>query len=58
MAYFDGEEFPKSITLDAPSATVIPATVLESAISKNYFLLTGNDDLRPVNERCVFSIQL
>lgn len=47
MAYFDGEEFPKSITLDAPSATVIPAKVLESAISKTIFA-TGNDDLRPV----------
>jgi DNA polymerase-3 subunit beta len=47
MAYFDGEEFPKSIALDAPSATVIPATVLEAAISKTIFA-TGNDDLRPV----------
>ena len=47
MAYFDGEEFPKSITLDNPSATVIPANVLESAIAKTIFA-TGNDDLRPV----------
>jgi DNA polymerase-3 subunit beta len=47
MAYFDGEEFPKSITLDNPSATVLPASVLESAIAKTIFA-TGNDDLRPV----------
>ena len=47
MAYFSGEEFPKTISLDNPSATVIPATVLGTAISKTIFA-TGNDDLRPV----------
>lgn len=47
MAYFSGEEFPKSISLEAPSATVIPASVLGTAISKTIFA-TGNDDLRPV----------
>ncbi|WP_152287903.1 DNA polymerase III subunit beta [Flavicella marina] len=47
MAYFSGEEFPKTISLDAPSSTVIPASVLGSAISKTIFA-TGNDDLRPV----------
>ena len=47
MAYFDGEEFPKSISLDAPSSTVIPANILGTAISKTIFA-TGNDDLRPV----------
>lgn len=47
MAYFSGEEFPKTISLDNPSSTVIPAMVLGSAISKTIFA-TGNDDLRPV----------
>jgi len=47
MAYFSGDEFPKTITLDAPSATVIPANILGTAISKTIFA-TGNDDLRPV----------
>jgi DNA polymerase-3 subunit beta len=47
MAYFSGEEFPKTISLDKPSSTVIPASVLGSAISKTIFA-TGNDDLRPV----------
>ncbi|MDG1803412.1 DNA polymerase III subunit beta [Flavicella sp.] len=47
MAYFSGEEFPKTISLDSPSSTVIPAAILGSAISKTIFA-TGNDDLRPV----------
>tara|TARA_B100000809_G_scaffold149298_1_gene146814 strand:+ start:25143 stop:26261 length:1119 start_codon:yes stop_codon:yes gene_type:complete len=47
MAYFSGEEFPKTISLDNPSSTVIPAAILGSAISKTIFA-TGNDDLRPV----------
>lgn len=47
MAYFSGEEFPKTISLDSPSSTVIPAGVLGAAISKTIFA-TGNDDLRPV----------
>lgn len=47
MAYFDGEEFPKTISIDNPSATVIPANVLATAISKTIFA-AGNDDLRPV----------
>ena len=47
MAYFNGEEFPKAVTLPSPSKTVIPATILASAISKTIFA-AGNDDLRPV----------
>jgi DNA polymerase-3 subunit beta len=47
MAYFSGEEFPKTISLENPSATIIPAAILGSAISKTIFA-TGNDDLRPV----------
>jgi len=47
MAFFSGEEFPKSVTLSAPSSTVIPANILATAISKTIFA-AGNDDLRPV----------
>ena len=47
MAYFNGDEFPKSISLPSPSKTVIPSHVLATAISKTIFA-AGNDDLRPV----------
>ncbi|WP_196891613.1 DNA polymerase III subunit beta [Aureivirga marina] len=47
LAYFDGEEFPKSVTLESPSKTVISGEILATAISKTIFA-TGNDDLRPV----------
>lgn len=47
VAYAAGEEFPKSVTLDNPSTTLVPADVLATAISKTIFA-AGNDDLRPV----------
>ncbi len=47
MAYFDGNEFPKSISLEDPKKTQIPGNILSTAISKTIFA-TGNDDLRPV----------
>lgn len=47
MAYFDGDEFPKAVTLPSPSKTVIPSHILATAISKTIFA-AGNDDLRPV----------
>jgi DNA polymerase-3 subunit beta len=47
IAYALGEEFPKSVNLDEPSSTVVPADVLATAISKTIFA-AGNDDLRPV----------
>ncbi len=47
MAYFSGEEFPKAVSLDAPSKTIINSDILASAISKTIFA-AGNDDLRPV----------
>ena len=47
MAYFSGDEFPKTISLDNPNSTIIPSGVLGTAISKTIFA-TGNDDLRPV----------
>ncbi len=47
MAFFSGEEFPKAVSLSAPSTTVIPSAILANAISKTIFA-AGNDDLRPV----------
>ncbi len=47
LAFLDGAEFPKAITLEAPSTTKIDAGVLATAISKTIFA-SGNDDLRPV----------
>ncbi|GGK60324.1 MULTISPECIES: DNA polymerase III subunit beta [Flavobacteriaceae] len=47
MAYFDGNEFPKAVSIQSPSTTVIPGNVLSTAISKTIFA-AGNDDLRPV----------
>ncbi|POS01998.1 DNA polymerase III subunit beta [Flavobacterium croceum] len=47
IAYAAGEEFPKSVALENPSSTLVPAEVLSTAISKTIFA-AGNDDLRPV----------
>jgi DNA polymerase-3 subunit beta len=47
MAYFDGSEFPKAVSIQSPSSTVIPGNILATAISKTIFA-AGNDDLRPV----------
>ena len=47
VAYAPCDEFPKSVNLDDPSVTLVPADVLATAISKTIFA-AGNDDLRPV----------
>ncbi|AJR03926.1 DNA polymerase III subunit beta [Siansivirga zeaxanthinifaciens] len=47
LAYADGKEFPKAVTLDDPSKTVVTGDILATAISKTIFA-AGNDDLRPV----------
>ncbi|MGB1309048.1 MAG: DNA polymerase III subunit beta [Oceanihabitans sp.] len=47
LAYADGAEFPKAVTLDNPSATTISGNILATAINKTIFA-AGNDDLRPV----------
>ena len=47
LAYASADEFPKAISLDSPSTTVIAAHILATAISKTIFA-AGNDDLRPV----------
>ncbi len=47
VAYAEAQEFPKSVTLDNPSTTLVPAEVLATAVSKTIFA-AGNDELRPV----------
>jgi DNA polymerase-3 subunit beta len=47
LAYADSNEFPKSISLEDPSATKIAGHILATAINKTIFA-AGNDDLRPV----------
>ena len=47
LAYAPGEEFPRSVNLEEPSKTIVPAEVLSTAVSKTIFA-AGNDDLRPV----------
>lgn len=47
IAYAPGQEFPKAVTLEDPSTTVLTADILATAISKTIFA-AGNDDLRPV----------
>lgn len=47
LAYANGEEFPKAVALENPSATTLSGNVLATAISKTIFA-AGNDDLRPV----------
>jgi len=47
LAYANGEEFPKAVSLENPSKTLFSGDVLATAISKTIFA-AGNDDLRPV----------
>ena len=47
LAYASADEFPKSISLDNPSTTIVSADILATAISKTIFA-AGSDDLRPV----------
>ncbi|MFP9113211.1 DNA polymerase III subunit beta [Flavobacterium sp. RHBU_3] len=47
LAYAAGDEFPKAVSLEDPSSTIVPAEVLATAVSKTIFA-AGNDDLRPV----------
>jgi DNA polymerase III subunit beta len=47
IAYYPGEEFPKPVTIEDASNTIIPAEILSNAINKTIFA-SGNDDLRPV----------
>ena len=47
LAYADGNEFPKSVTLEDANATTLNGDILATAINKTIFA-AGNDDLRPV----------
>jgi len=47
LSGFNGEEFPKSPIIEAPSTTTIGGDILQRAIEKTIFA-SGNDDLRPV----------
>lgn len=47
LAYADGNEFPKAVSLEEASSTTITGDILATAISKTIFA-AGNDDLRPV----------
>jgi DNA polymerase-3 subunit beta len=47
LAYADGNEFPKAVTLEDASTTTLTGDILATAINKTIFA-AGNDDLRPV----------
>lgn len=47
LAYANGEEFPRAVSLEEPNTTQIAAPILGNAISKTIFA-SGNDELRPV----------
>ncbi|MGB0980612.1 MAG: DNA polymerase III subunit beta [Winogradskyella sp.] len=47
LAYADGAEFPKAVSIEDASTTTIMGDILATAISKTIFA-AGNDDLRPV----------
>ena len=57
LAYTEGDQFPKTITLDNPSSTKISSVVLAKAINSTIFA-SGNDDLRPVMSGVFFSVKL
>jgi len=47
MAFYDGKEFPQTVSLESPSRTKISTAILATAITHTVFA-SGNDDLRPV----------
>lgn len=47
MAYYNADDFPQTVSLEAPSRTTISSAVLGTAITHTVFA-AGNDDLRPV----------
>ncbi|ARN71247.1 DNA polymerase III subunit beta [Nonlabens tegetincola] len=47
IACASADEFPKAVSLEDPSKTVVMGDTLATAINKTLFA-TGNDDLRPV----------
>ena len=55
LAYSEGDQFPKTITLDSPSSTKISSHILAKAINSTIFA-SGNDDLRPVMSGVFFQL--
>ena len=47
LAYANGNEFPKAVSLENASSTTLNGDILSTAINKTIFA-AGNDDLRPV----------
>ena len=47
MVGFDGDEFPKTPSIESPNSTKLSGDILLNAINKTLFA-TGTDDLRPV----------
>ena len=47
LSYAPGEDFPKTISINDPSSTIIKGDVLAKAINTTVFA-SGNDDLRPI----------
>ena len=47
LAGQNGDEFPKTPSMESASNTTMPSVVLASAINKTLFA-TGNDELRPI----------
>lgn len=56
IAYFNGTDFPKAVSLDNPASFNIKVGALESAISNTIFAC-GNDDLRPVMNGVLFQLK-
>ena len=47
LSYASGEDFPKTISINDPTSTIIKGDVLAKAINTTVFA-SGNDDLRPI----------
>lgn len=52
----NGEEFPRTPTMESPKSLTINSAVLGRAINNTYFA-AGNDDMRPVMSGVFFEIQ-
>ena len=55
LAYSEGDQYPKTMTLDNPSSTKISSLILAKAINSTIFA-SGNDDLRPVMSGVFFQL--
>jgi len=55
LSGFDGEEFPKTPSMDGSKSVEIPAEVMLNAINKTLFA-TGTDELRPVMTGVFFQL--